>query len=149
MKIALAALLLAVPLVARAAGPDTPKADPHSLIDHPAPPGLDLSGGWQIKGDLSQGGVRVASATPACDFQQTNATLKGRCKGPNAEGPASGVVVGRGHVSWRWDATAKTLIGVSSIAYFEGDVGPDGVIRGTWKLSQAPDASGAFTQTRR
>ena len=83
-----------------------------------------------------------------CEFRQGDRTLTGHCKGPHAEGPASGVIAGR-HVSWTWKATATTVIGVSSAAWFQGDIGDDGVIRGTWSLEQLPGLKGAFTQTRK
>jgi hypothetical protein len=145
---------LTAPFVAQADGPDHPKADPNGLIDHsPAvrsqvAGGADLSGVWQIIGHIDDGGAPRAQASPVCEFKQGDRTLTGHCKGPHAEGPASGVIAGR-HVSWKWQASATSLIGVSSAAWFQGDVGADGVIRGTWSLEQLPGLKGEFTQTRK
>jgi hypothetical protein len=146
-RLLLAALILTTPLAAQAAPPDHPKADPNGLIDHPGK-AADLTGVWQVRGSIDEAGNPRAQATPVCEFRQGDRTLTGHCKGPHAEGPASGVIAGR-HVSWTWKATATTVIGVSSAAWFQGDIGDDGVIRGTWSLEQLPGLKGAFTQTRK
>jgi len=141
-------ILVASPLVAQAAGPEHPRADPKSLIDHPGPAATNLAGRWQVQGSLDDGSGRAAQASPVCDFQQTDRTLAGRCKGPAAEGPVSGVIAGK-HIAWKWQASATAALGVSSVARFEGDLGADGVVRGTWSLDQLPGVKGPFTQTRK
>jgi hypothetical protein len=149
-SLALAATVaLLWPLAVRAAGPEGPKADPSGLIDHPGPnAAANLAGRWQVQGSLSTGVGTVAQATPVCDFKQAERTLSGTCKGPHAEGPVTGTIAGK-HVSWNWQAKASTPIGLSSTAWFQGDLGADGVIRGSWRLEQLPGAKGEFTQTRK
>jgi len=141
-----AAAVLAMPLAGHA-GPTTPKADPNSLIDHPAAGGVNVAGRWQVEGSL-EGPDGAARATPVCDFQQTGGAISGKCKGPNAEGPASGVLAGK-HVSWKWQPSPTTPIGASGTAWFQGDLGADGVIRGTWGADVLPGVKGEFTQTRK
>jgi hypothetical protein len=148
----LAALVLLAPWAAQAGEQPTPKVDPNSLIDHPshgnAGKPSDLTGAWLVKGTMEDHGTPVAQAAPVCEFQQGDRTLSGTCRGPNAAGPASGVVAGT-HVSWKWQLSATTAIGATGTAWFQGDVGPDGVMRGTWTLDQLPGLKGDFTGTRR
>jgi hypothetical protein len=153
LRLFLCIAIVAAPLASRAA-PEPPRADPNGLIDH-APAvrpqvagGADLSGVWQVRGSIDEAGSPRAQATPVCEFRQGDRTLTGHCKGPRAEGPASGVIAGR-HVSWKWQASATSVIGVSGAAWFQGDLGADGVIRGTWSLDQLPGLKGEFTQTRK
>ena len=111
------------------------------------PPPADLSGAWQVTGEIRAGGTLV-KATPLCSFRQAGAQLAGACDGPRAQGPARGAVAGS-HVSWRWRGTPKTLVGVAGTASFEGDLGADGVIRGTWTTTQLGGEKGTFSAQRR
>ena len=113
-----------------------------------SPPSFDLTGAWQITGDMSDKGKPVAKTTPVCDFHQVGPRLVGTCTGPNGLGAAMGTLSGR-HVSWQWQVVAYTPIGASGTASFNGDVDPKGVIRGDWTFSSAPGLTGTFTQQRR
>jgi hypothetical protein len=137
-------------LILLAADPERPKLDHNSLVDHVPPPtgAAQLAGAWQIKGRIDYGGSPVAIAAPVCDFQQAGLTLSGTCTGPNAKGPLTGVVAGR-HVSWKWTTSATTAVGTTGEAWFQGDLGDDGTVKGTWGVDVLPDLKGEFTQTRK
>jgi len=107
----------------------------------------DLSGAWQITGEINAGAA-TAKAAPLCTLKQTGAQLSGGCEGPRAKGTATGLISGR-HVAWQWHATSKAIIGVSGLTSFDGDLGADGVIRGTWTTTQLPGAKGTFSAQRR
>jgi hypothetical protein len=107
----------------------------------------DLSGAWQVTGELSAGD-QLARATPVCTFKQTGAQVAGACEGPRAQGPVTGSVAGR-HVAWQWRSNPKTIIGMSGVSSFEGDLGADNVIHGTWTTSQISGAKGTFSAQRR
>jgi hypothetical protein len=103
----------------------------------------DVSGQWAVAGEIVTGEAQVI-ARPVCVFQQAGPKLTGNCKGPNAHGPASGSVAGQ-KLNWTWELTPDTPIGASGSASFEGELGADHVIRGTWSFSGLPGASGKFT----
>jgi hypothetical protein len=107
----------------------------------------EVSGKWAVSGEIVTGEAQVI-ARPVCDFQQAGAKLTGSCKGPNAHGPATGSVAGQ-KVSWTWELTADTAIGANGTGRFEGELGADHVIRGTWSFSGLPGASGKFTGEKR
>jgi hypothetical protein len=143
----LAALILVSPFAAQA-GPA--RIDPNGLIERipVQTPTSALSGSWQVQGRMEAGGQTVAMAAPVCDFQQAGAQLTGICRGPNAEGPLKGAMVG-GHVTWDWTTKATTALGLDGVASFKGDLGADGTVRGTWTTSATGDLTGDFTLTRR
>jgi hypothetical protein len=107
----------------------------------------NVTGAWAVEGRI-EAAAGVAVARPDCAFQQTGAELTGSCKGPNAHGPAKGKVEGQ-KVSFRWETTSDTALGLTGSATFEGVLGADGVIRGAWSIAQLPGASGEFTAQRR
>jgi hypothetical protein len=111
------------------------------------PLALDLTGAWQVTGELNAG-EQVARATPVCTFKQTGAQVAGACEGPHAQGPVTGQVAGR-HVSWQWRASPKTIVGMNGVASFEGDLGADNLIHGTWTTSQTSGTKGTFSAQRR
>src|SRR5512140_2206894 len=98
------------------------------------PQNPDVSGAWQVSGEIAAptGPLRAA---PLCVFKQAGVQLSGTCEGPRAQGPATGSVAGR-RVAWQWRATPKAIVGMNGTASFEGDLGADGVIRGTWTTTQ-------------
>ena len=53
------------------------------------------------------------------------------------------------HVTWKWRLSATTAVGATGTAWFQGDVGADGVMRGAWTFDQRPELKGEFTGTRR
>jgi beta-lactamase regulating signal transducer with metallopeptidase domain len=139
----LTTLILLTPVIARASDPAKTQAA-RDLFGG----AVDLSGAWDVRGSIGVPGKAVLGIAPTCEFQQAGSRLAGVCKGPNSLGTAAGAVDG-GHVSWRWEATSYTPVGLSGLASFEGEIGPDDVIRGTWKFSSAPSLTGEFTQLRR
>lgn len=107
----------------------------------------NVTGAWSISGRIEADGA-LAVARPDCAFQQTGAELTGTCKGPNAHGPIKGQVAGQ-KISFRWETTSDTDVGMSGVATFDGVLGADGVIRGAWTAKQLPGASGEFTAQRK
>jgi hypothetical protein len=104
---------------------------------------VDFTGSWSISGRIVSGNL-FTQVTPVCALQQAGAQLTGTCAGPNADGPATGLVDGR-DISFQWRHTATTAIGVSGISSFTGRLERDNVIRGLWTISLQPGARGAFT----
>jgi beta-lactamase regulating signal transducer with metallopeptidase domain len=139
----LVTLVLLTPVFARASDPAKAQAVLGRLGDN-----LDLSGAWDVRGAIRAPGQAVVGTAPTCEFQQAGSRLAGTCKGPNSLGTAAGKVEG-GHVSWQWQATSYTPVGLSGLASFDGEIGPDDVVRGTWSFSGAPGLTGEFTQQRR
>jgi hypothetical protein len=107
----------------------------------------DVAGQWAVTGEIVTGEAQVV-AKPVCVFQQAGPKLTGNCKGPNAHGPATGSVAGQ-KLSWTWQLTPDTPIGASGSASFEGELGADHVIRGSWSFSGLPGATGKFTGEKR
>lgn len=107
---------------------------------------VDFSGPWAVSGQIVAGPV-FAAVIPVCRFRQVGNQLSGHCRGPNAAGPAFGATNGF-TISWQWQLHATTPIGVNGIAAFQGMLGPDNIIRGTWTSSAAPGASGPFSAHR-
>ncbi len=108
---------------------------------------VDVSGAWQVMGEITAGAAPV-KATPLCGFKQAGAQLTGTCEGPRATGPLTGTVAGR-HVAWQWRATPRAFVGMNGIAVFDGDLGADGAIHGTWTTTQLPGAKGTFSAQKR
>ncbi len=106
----------------------------------------NFSGSWSVSGQIVAGTAMITAA-PICTFQQNQAQVTGFCKGPNAAGPATGLVNGP-TISWQWQVTPTTPAGISGLATFQGGLGPDGVIRGSWNHSRAGGATGPFTAQR-
>ncbi len=106
----------------------------------------DLSGTWAVSSTIIAHGRVMGTATPICKFSQVGTQLNGFCKGPNARGPASGIVDGAA-LSWRWSTSATTAVGLSGVQSFRGRIYPDGVIRGTSRSSNLP-GRGTFTAQR-
>jgi len=107
----------------------------------------DVSGTWSVSATFVSGGRIVSTATPVCTFQQTGDRISGTCKGPNGLGPAAGTVEG-GAVAWQWNHTATTPYGLTGSTGFRGELGADGVIRGTATSSNFPGLIGTFTEQR-
>jgi hypothetical protein len=108
--------------------------------------GVDFSGPWAVSGQIAAGPAFLA-AMPVCQFTQVANQLNGNCQGPNAGGPASGATNGP-TISWQWQAQPLTPIGVGGVASFQGTLGPDNIIRGTWTSTAMPGASGPFSAHR-
>jgi hypothetical protein len=106
----------------------------------------DLAGTWAVSSTIIAHGHVVGTATPICKFSQAGNQLTGFCKGPNARGPASGIVDGAG-LAWQWSTSATTAVGLSGVQSFRGRIYPDGVIRGTSRSSNLP-GRGTFTAQR-
>ncbi len=106
----------------------------------------DFSGTWAVSASITSHGRLVGTITPVCKFDQSGNELTGFCKGPNARGPASGIVNGR-TLSWQWSTSATTTIGLSGFQTFQGRLYPDGVIRGVSRSSNLP-GGGTFTAQR-
>ncbi len=107
---------------------------------------VDFSGPWAVRGQIISGPVFTA-VMPICRFRQVNNQLVGSCRGPNANGPASGAVIGL-TISFQWQVHPFTPIGIGGLASFQGTLGPDNVIRGVWTSTAVPGASGPFTAYR-
>jgi hypothetical protein len=106
----------------------------------------NISGDWQIQGEIQSGGA-IVSATPTCTFVQTAAgNLSGSCVGPNASGPLTGHISGT-RVAWTWRNVPTTSIGINGETGFNGTYVDAHLIRGTM-TSTAVRGSGTFTQTR-
>lgn len=138
-----ATFILLTPVIARASDPAKAQTALGRIGDN-----VDLSGAWEIRGSMRVAGQALLRTAPSCEFQQAGARLVGTCKGPNSLGTAAGTVDGA-HVSWQWQAASYTPAGRSGLASFDGEAGPDNVIRGTWSFSEAPGLKGQFTQERR
>jgi len=123
-----AVLALLTPLAAQAASPD-------------------VSGVWRVRAHAEVDGQTVAEARPDCVFHQEGSRLTGACKGPKSEGPITGTVDGA-HVAWDWQAKAFAEGGATGLVSFKGDIGADGVMRGSWTGSVLPGLVGAFTGER-
>jgi hypothetical protein len=107
---------------------------------------VQVAGAWGIEGEI-QAGTQAAVAHPTCTFKQTGTAISGVCEGINATGPASGTVTGQ-HVKWEWRHTPKSDVGLKGVSVFDGEMGPDGIIKGAWTFDGFPDAKGTFTATR-
>jgi hypothetical protein len=105
-----------------------------------------FSGPWAVNGQLVAGPV-FAAVMPVCQFTQVANKLSGTCQGPNAGGPATGAANGP-MISFQWQIVPMTPLATPGIASFQGTLGPDNLIRGTWTSSNAPGASGPFTAHR-
>jgi hypothetical protein len=81
---------------------------------------------------------------PVCDFQQNGDQLTGARTGPNDAGSAVGLAVG-GSETWQWRMVPTNNIGVAGISSFNGQLGPDHVVRGSWTFTGRPGVSGQFT----
>jgi hypothetical protein len=138
----IATLILLTPVIAQASDPVKAESNRDWTGGD-----LDLSGTWDVRGAIRMPGQAAVRTSPICEFQQADARLAGTCKGPNSLGTAAGKVED-GHVSWQWQARSYTPAGGSGLASFNGKVGSDNVIRGTWSFSGAPGLTGEFTQTR-
>ena len=106
---------------------------------------VNIAGTWNIQGSIQAGAV-LFSATPTCKFEQVGTRLAGRCIGPNAAGPLTGVVSGKA-VSWTWTHGATDAVGISGTTNFHGTYVDSHLIRGTMTSAGMP-ARGTFTQTR-
>ncbi len=106
----------------------------------------NFSGPWAVSGQIFLGNM-VTIASPICTFRQLNNRLAGICRGPNGTGAASGLSDGL-EISWQWRIVPTTPIGVAGVASFNGHLGPDNVIRGSWTISPWPGVSGQFTAQR-
>ena len=102
----------------------------------------DFTGTWSFSGQMMQGTLLLTVA-PVCSLQQTGNQVAGTCKGPNAAGPATGLASGT-NLSLQWMGTATDPLGRTGISVFQGTLGPDNVIRGSWTTSTMPGASGPF-----
>jgi hypothetical protein len=106
---------------------------------------VNIAGTWEVAGQMTAGGV-VYAANPTCRFEQVGERISGACIGPNATGPATGVVSGR-TISWSWTHRATTLAGISGVTNFNGAYGDRHLIRGEMSAPGIPGV-GSFTQTR-
>lgn len=107
----------------------------------------NVAGTWAISGRIEADGA-LAVARPQCVFQQAAGAVTGTCKGPNSHGSVTGTIAGE-KVSFRLETIPDTDVGMHGLATFEGVLGADGVIRGTWTAAQLPGASGEFTAERK
>ena len=98
---------------------------------------------WNVHGQMEVNG-RVAGVSPVCVLRQAGSQISGNCRGPAAEGPATGVANGD-NITWQWTATATNSNGRNGIAVFQGTLGYDGVIRGSYTNSTIPGVTGTFT----
>jgi hypothetical protein len=106
----------------------------------------DFSGKWSVSGQIV-GGNLMTIVSPVCTFQQNGSQLTGTCTGPNGTGSAVGLVNGAG-VTFEWQMIPTDSIGLSGVSSFNGKLGPDNVVRGSWTFSGRPGASGQFTAQR-
>jgi len=106
----------------------------------------NFSGPWSVNGQIVAGNL-FTSIVPICTFQQVGNQLSGICKGPNSAGPASGAASGP-NITWQWQLVPSNPIGLAGTATFQGTLGPDNVVRGSWTFSQIPYSSGPFTAQR-
>ena len=107
---------------------------------------VDFSGPWAVGGQIVAGPA-FTQVTPICRFKQVANQLSGSCQGLNSGGPASGATNGP-MISWQWQAQPLTPVGLGGVASFQGTLGPDNVIRGTWTFTAVPGASGSFSARR-
>lgn len=105
----------------------------------------DFSGTWVVNGTI--GSPPVGTVSPVCVFKQDGKDVRGSCKGPHGLGPAHGTVDGE-KISWHWDDEATDKTGSTGTATFNGVLGADGTIKGTWISTAIPDASGTFTMQK-
>ena len=92
-------------------------------------------------------GNQYTLVSPVCEFQQSGDQLTGTCTGPNGTGSAVGLTNGAS-VTWQWHVVATNNIGLSGISSFNGRLGADNVVRGSWTFSGRPGVSGQFTAMR-
>lgn len=104
-----------------------------------------FAGTWAFSGTL--GSPAFGSSAPVCVLRQMGNELAGSCRGPNGVGPAQGLVSGR-NIVVRWRDTRTTSRGITGTATYSGYLDADGVIRGTWRFSPFPGASGEFSAQR-
>jgi hypothetical protein len=103
----------------------------------------NFAGTWAVSGAL--GDPVIATTAPVCVFKQDGNKISGSCKGPNALGSAEGAIDDN-IIVWHWDRIATNEAQVDGTVTFGGKLGSDGVIRGEWKDSAAPDdAVGTIT----
>jgi|SRR5450755_915759 hypothetical protein len=102
----------------------------------------NFAGTWAVNGIM--GDPVFATIAPVCVFKQDGNKITGSCKGPNGLGSAEGAVDGE-KIVWHWYRIATNSVGVDGTATLKGVWGSDGVLRGTWTDSAAPDAGGTFT----
>ncbi|MFI4935773.1 MAG: hypothetical protein ACHP7N_14215 [Caulobacterales bacterium] len=105
------------------------------------------AGIWDVSGTIQSGGPVVLNIAAVCIFQQAGELISGTCQAPEAIGPATGTVDGRG-ISWQADVRPTAPNGASGAFAFAGTLGPDNVIRGEVKYSGMPGRVGAFTAQR-
>jgi hypothetical protein len=98
---------------------------------------------WNVRGQMEVNG-RLVGVSPVCVLRQMGNQISGFCKGPAAEGPATGVANGD-NITWQWTATATNSNGRDGIAVFRGSLGYNGVIRGYYTNSTIPGVTGSFT----
>ena len=112
------------------------------LIAHPVVvDAANFSGTWSVTGTGTYQGASYVTA-PVCVLAQNGNTIGGTCKGPNAAGPASGVVNGKAITfQWHTKSTNPATAGRTGLATFAGTLGANGQIRGTFS---GPGASGTF-----
>lgn len=106
--------------------------------------GSNFAGTWAIHGQMGDenGGMWIS---PVCTLKQDGNEIHGTCKGPNAFGTASGAVDGE-KILLTWKRAATNSIGHDSISTLKGTLGDDGIIRGTWTDTLAPeDLTGDWT----
>jgi hypothetical protein len=97
---------------------------------------------WNVRGQMNVNG-QIAGVAPVCALRQMGTQISGNCKGPAAVGPATGVANGD-NITWQWTATATNPNGRNGIAVFQGTLGFDGVIRGSYTNSTIPGVTGTF-----
>ncbi len=107
---------------------------------------VDFSGKWSVSGHMISANMYTL-VRPVCDFQQSGDQLAGACTGPNGAGSAVGLTNGR-EVTWQWHIVPTNNIGIAGISSFNGRLGPDNVVRGSWTFSGRPGVSGQFTAIR-
>jgi hypothetical protein len=98
---------------------------------------------WNVRGQMDVNG-QIVGVSPVCVFRQAGNQVSGNCRGPAAEGPATGVANGD-NITFQWTATATNSNGRNGIAVFQGTLGYDGVIRGSYTNSTIPGVTGTFT----
>jgi len=118
-------------------------------VAFPFPAAADsYEGTWQVHGEMrGPNGQVVAGIAPVCQLYQRGNQLSGQCTGPNARGPASGVVNGNDATmaaTWEWTATASNSSGQSGVVVFYSRIDNDNVMRGTFTGSSQPGMTGTF-----
>ena len=107
----------------------------------------NFAGVWAIHALMGDenGGMVI---NPVCTLKQDGNEIHGTCKGPNGFGTATGAVDGD-KILLTWKRAATNSIGTDGIATLKGTLGDDGIIRGSWVDTAAPeDVSGDWTGQR-